>query len=176
MAARPLDMKMLRPKANSLGHGYERCDDYAYPQTGQAFVERSMREAGHTVPHEQWEHTLRRRPHDERTGLALHRPLFLINALDEPYEDRIGLLMNALSQWLTESRYFNSRLDVVVYAPLCTFEGDADPKQAWISRALSTTQAPFKGPELRDVVKSPVIGFGSCDESERSTARGCAQR
>ncbi|EIN12245.1 hypothetical protein PUNSTDRAFT_130511 [Punctularia strigosozonata HHB-11173 SS5] len=177
MAARPLDMKMLRPKANSLGNGYERCDDYACSRTGQSFVDRSMRGlatpsimtngsiCGRRRVHSR--HTLHRRPHEERTGLALHRPLFLINALDEPYEDRIGLLMNALRVpvWLTEvSQISKHRVNVpshpfdqprsllrtavnpshcelalllkvaspqqwldIIYAPLCTCEGDADP-------------------------------------------------
>ncbi|EIN12259.1 hypothetical protein PUNSTDRAFT_130526 [Punctularia strigosozonata HHB-11173 SS5] len=101
-----------------------------------------------------------RRPHDDRTGLTLHWPLFLINALDELYEDRIGLpirVLNALRlpEWLTESHYFNRQ---------------------HLRRAPSTTQAPFKGPELRDVVKLLFVAFGSRDESERSAASAHARR
>ncbi|EIN12261.1 hypothetical protein PUNSTDRAFT_130528 [Punctularia strigosozonata HHB-11173 SS5] len=59
------ESKTLRPKAPSpamtsssdlLGNGHEHCDDYAYPRTGQAFVERSLRETDDAVQNEQQEY------------------------------------------------------------------------------------------------------------------------
>ncbi|EIN12255.1 hypothetical protein PUNSTDRAFT_130521 [Punctularia strigosozonata HHB-11173 SS5] len=201
MATRSLDTKTLRPKApilvmilssDMLGNGHEHCDDYAYPRTGQAFVERSLRETDDAVQNEQQEYRQPARPAptaSRRThwlGFTLPRPLFTITALDEPYEDCIGLpirVLNALRlpEWLTEklripflytpsaglnrssgrrassseaqrpmiarvygrrqrnpshcelalfskSHHFHDWFDVVIYAPLCIFEGRRRPE------------------------------------------------